>query len=246
MGAVTFMKKKTAILVDAEWFRKMLRKALAPLVTAATPSSAPVTPTPAATASTSLPSSAITADLFYRNACLTIEKGEEELFRFFCYDCKPFDKAQRNPIDGVWIRFGHTHPAYKDRMRFFDDLAQLPYVALRCGTVKGRGWEITENCTNTLLKSPTGTVTLNPNDISYGLEQKGVDMRIGMDVAALSIKRLVDRIILISGDTDMIPAIKLARREGVQVAVTQVGSMGRLAPALIEDADILRTITPIL
>lgn len=39
----------------------------------------------------------------------------------------------------------------------------------------------------------------------------------GIDVATLSLKRIVDRIILISGDTDMILAMKLARREGVQV-----------------------------
>ena len=81
-------------------------------------------------------------------------------------------------------------------------------------------------------------------DLKYGMEQKGVDMRIGMDFATLSLKRLVDRIILVSGDTDMVPAIKLARREGIQVGVVQVGTHGRLAPTLIEDADFVRPIAP--
>ena len=73
---------------------------------------------------------------------------------------------------------------------------------------------------------------------------RSVDMRIGMDFATLSLKRLVQRIILLSGDTDMLPAIKLARREGIQVCVVQVGTFGRLAPSLIEDADLVRVVTP--
>lgn len=36
-----------------------------------------------------------------------------------------------------------------------------------------------------------------------------------MDIASLAFKRFVDRIVLISGDADFVPAAKLARREGV-------------------------------
>jgi uncharacterized LabA/DUF88 family protein len=67
-------------------------------------------------------------------------------------------------------------------------------------------------------------------------------MRIGIDVATLAIKRIVDRILLVSGDMDMIPAMKLARREGIQVVVVQVGSR-RLSPELIEDSDLVRQFT---
>ena len=40
-------------------------------------------------------------------------------------------------------------------------------------------------------------------------------MKIGLDIASLSYKRQVDQIILISGDSDFVPAAKLARREGI-------------------------------
>ena len=60
-------------------------------------------------------------------------------------------------------------------------------------------------------------------------------------MATLSLKRQVDRIILISGDLDMIPAMKLARREGVQVAIVQVIGK-RISPELIEDSDIVREV----
>jgi len=215
--------KKSAILVDGEWFRIMLRKAL---------------PSPASGVS-----DAITADIFYRNALKAIDPRQEELFRLFCYDCEPFGKQQRNPVDQSWIRFGPGHPEYDSRMRFFAELSALPCVALRRGSVKGRGWQLRDDYQTRLLNSPAGTMAITPRDIKFGLEQKGVDMRIGMDVATLSLKRLVDRIVIISGDTDLVPAIKLARREGVQVIVTQVGNV-RLSPELIEDADLLRPIIP--
>ena len=47
------------------------------------------------------------------------------------------------------------------------------------------------------------------------LKQKGVDMRIGLDIASLANKKLVDQIVLIAGDSDFVPAAKHARREGI-------------------------------
>ena len=44
-------------------------------------------------------------------------------------------------------------------------------------------------------------------------EQKGVDMRVGLDIAAFANRRSVDRIVLVTGDTDMIPAMKQAMAE---------------------------------
>ncbi len=39
-------------------------------------------------------------------------------------------------------------------------------------------------------------------------------MKIGIDITWLSLKKLVNAIILISGDSDFVPAAKLARIEG--------------------------------
>lgn len=58
-------------------------------------------------------------------------------------------------------------------------------------------------------------LSLNAGSISLGLKQKGVDMRIGVDIASLALKKQVDTIILVSGDSDFVPAAKLARREGI-------------------------------
>jgi uncharacterized LabA/DUF88 family protein len=52
--------------------------------------------------------------------------------------------------------------------------------------------------------------------VQLDLRQKGVDMRIGLDIASITLKRLAKTIILVSGDSDFVPAAKLARREGLQ------------------------------
>lgn len=52
--------------------------------------------------------------------------------------------------------------------------------------------------------------------VSLDLKQKGVDMRIGLDIASLTLKKLASTIVLVAGDADFVPAAKLARREGLQ------------------------------
>jgi len=76
-------------------------------------------------------------------------------------------------------------------------------------------------------------------DYELRFEQKGVDMRIGIDVATLSLNRYVDRIIVVTNDTDLIPALKVARRCGIQVVIAQIGSFNPHHD-LVEDADFRR------
>jgi uncharacterized LabA/DUF88 family protein len=57
---------------------------------------------------------------------------------------------------------------------------------------------------------------LENHHVALDLRQKGVDMRIGLDIASLTLKRLAKTIVLIAGDSDFVPAAKLARREGLQ------------------------------
>ena len=52
---------------------------------------------------------------------------------------------------------------------------------------------------------------------------KGVDLRIGLDIARLSLRRLVDVIVVVTGDSDMVLAFKFARREGVRVYLDHMG-----------------------
>ena len=56
---------------------------------------------------------------------------------------------------------------------------------------------------------------LTENDFVLDVQQKGVDMRIGLDVALITLQKFADQIVLITGDSDFVPAAKFARRNGV-------------------------------
>jgi len=208
--------KKTALLIDGGWFSKGLGKIL------------------------KLPNGWPHAAQVVKNAQAVLQT-DEELFRIFYYDCEPFDREVTNPVDGS-IKDYKLMPAYAARKRFFFDLGQTGFVALRRGELKARGWEFSSAYRQALIAggapvAPTAT------DLYPNFEQKGVDMRIGIDVATLSLKKIVERIILFSGDTDMIPALKLARREGLQVFVVKLDPWP-LKHDLIEDSDGVRVLSP--
>jgi uncharacterized LabA/DUF88 family protein len=207
--------KKTALLIDGGWFSKGLGRQL------------------------NLPGNWPSAEQVCRNA-QSVLAPNEEVFRIFYYDCEPFDEAVKNPVDNSQQDY-RLKPSYQGRIKFFKDLGQMDYVALRRGEIKPRGWKFTPAFHKDLMNGQPAPLTAA--DVYPNFQQKGVDMRIGIDVATLALKRLVERIILFSGDTDMIPAMKLARREGVQVFLVKLGTWP-LKHTLIEDADGVRSLTP--
>jgi uncharacterized LabA/DUF88 family protein len=74
---------------------------------------------------------------------------------------------------------------------------------------------LTEQEYNQLMRLKSITQSIDSSSINIGLRQKGVDMRIGTDIASLTLKKQVSTIVLVSGDSDFVPAAKLARREGI-------------------------------
>jgi uncharacterized LabA/DUF88 family protein len=55
------------------------------------------------------------------------------------------------------------------------------------------------------------------------MAQKGVDIRIGLDIAWISLKRVVDLLVLVTGDSDFVPVMKFARKEGLKVYLEAMG-----------------------
>ena len=66
-------------------------------------------------------------------------------------------------------------------------------------------------------------------------------MRIGLDIAAYATNRSVDRIVLVSNDTDCVPALKFARKTGLQTVLIEPPKV-RLAPELLAHADFKRPV----
>lgn len=76
--------------------------------------------------------------------------------------------------------------------------------------------------------------------VSLDLRQKGVDMRIGLDIASITLKKLASTVILMAGDADFVPAAKLARREGVQFILDPLWQS--VSSDLFEHIDGLQTV----
>ena len=80
---------------------------------------------------------------------------------------------------------------------------------------------------------------MTDEDLVLDITQKGVDMKIGLDISSLSYKKQVNQIILISGDSDFVPAAKHARREGIDFILDPLWM--RVKPDLYEHVDGMRT-----
>jgi uncharacterized LabA/DUF88 family protein len=83
---------------------------------------------------------------------------------------------------------------------------------------------------------------LTDDDFTYELKQKGVDMRIGLDIASLALKKQVDTIVLIAGDADFVPAAKMARREGLKFVLDPMHN--KISAKLSEHVDRIWTVAP--
>jgi len=159
----------------------------------------------------------------------------ERLYRILYYDCLPLDIKMKNPINSKEIDFSKTQTAIF-RQKFLKELKKLRKVAIRLGFVRHHGgWIITPKKTKELLSGKIKINDLSETDIIINAKQKGVDIKIGLDIASLAYKKLVDKIILISGDSDFVPAAKLARREGIDFVLDPMWQ--QINDALFEHID---------
>lgn len=210
------MKKRTAILVDGGFFLKRYRsinkvRNLDPIRTA--------------------------NDLW--EMCLkhlTQAKGEEfDLYRIFYYDCLPYNKKQHNPVTGKAIDFSKTDQ-YKFQLEFLEELKKKRKIALRLGILEDRKrWIIKPSTTKELLTKKLNVDDLTEDDVQFDFTQKRVDIKIGLDIASMTLKNQVEQIILISGDSDFVPAAKLARREGIDFLLDPMWNP--IKPHLFEHID---------
>lgn len=124
---------------------------------------------------------------------------------------------------------------------FFNELKRKRKVALRMGELSEQNahYILKNNVLNKLMRGDITVSDIKESDFLFDVEQKGVDMRIGLDIASLSYKKQVDQIVLISGDSDFVSAAKLARREGIDFILDALHT--NIKPNLFEHIDGLRT-----
>lgn len=161
---------------------------------------------------------------------------DEELFRIYVYHCPPFEGTERNPISHQPVHFKQS-PTYATMSTLLRELSLKNNVAYRAGQISFDGWVIKKHAARDIAQTNR---QITETDFQPDLKQKRVDMKIGLDVAWLSSKRIVDRIILATGDSDFIPAMKFARREGVQIVLVSLDQ--KVKHELLVHADEIRPI----
>ncbi|MCB9965970.1 MAG: NYN domain-containing protein [Rhodospirillales bacterium] len=167
---------------------------------------------------------------------------KKKLYRIFVYDCPPFTGVQMHPLTRRQIHFGKTEVA-EFKNNFHDELKKKRLVALRYGHIQSsKEWKTSPQILKDVLSGKRDLSTLSEQEIVPDFRQKGVDIKIGIDIASLAFKKLVDQIVLISGDSDFVPAAKLARREGIDFILDPMWNP--IMQDLHEHIDGLRTIAP--
>ncbi len=111
----------------------------------------------------------------------------EKLFRTYFYNCMPY-KGQF-PTEAEEIR-------YANMQRFIDKLRSLDRYEVRLGKLEYRG---------------------NNADGAPIYVQKRVDTMFACDLVLLSARQNIDRAVLITGDSDFVPAIEVAKNAGVEI-----------------------------
>lgn len=140
----------------------------------------------------------------------------DELLRAHYYHCLPY---QSNPPTE------EEKERYAMRHRFTTALSFLPRFEVRLGRLAYRG---------------VGS------DGKPIFQQKRVDCMLGVDMALLAAKGKITHVSIFTGDSDLIPAIEAAKREGVLVTLWH-GSLAsdetRPSRELFEIADERRELT---
>lgn len=140
------------------------------------------------------------------------------LLRSFWYDADPLSDKVKNPL-GTQIDYSKTQPFTRNQ-QLLKDLESSDDFAVRRGRLVHHGWTLKGQCVKSLAKKVRA---LKDSDFHANIVQKGVDMRIGLDIARLAIRRTAEALVIVTGDGDIIPAMKLARIEGLRVYLDTLG-----------------------
>lgn len=192
---------KTAILVDGGFYRRKFEKG-----------------------GKHTPEEAADALIAYCYRHLQEHHVKHELYRIFYYDCRPISKKVFHPLYKRTFDFSKSDH-FKWMTNFLQNLTEKRKVALRLGNLDegSAAYVLTELATKDIVTGKREVKDLTDNDFTTSIKQKGVDMKIGMDIASLAYKKQVDQIVLIAGDADFVPAAKLARREGIDFVLDPLG-----------------------
>jgi len=157
-------------------------------------------------------------------------KSDEEFYRIFFYTAKPLTdqeimsqlrkRSDRISYQNYLDSQSEENKIYNIATNFLDEMVKESFIALRTGKMQVRG-----------------IVSGGKPDIV----QKQVDMLIGLDISEVSYNKHADKILVFSKDTDMIPALKTARINGLTVSIANFKESDYIAKDIVLHSDLITT-----
>lgn len=147
------------------------------------------------------------ANIDYSKSAVALKRLE--LFELLRKQPKVALRLGRVTADKHWtLNSRHTKAVVKVQ-RLVDELKAIK------SSVDSNDQRASEIAASILRMEPT-LEKISTDSVARNFNQKGVDMRIGTDIASIVLKKQASTIVLVSGDSDFVPAAKLARREGAE------------------------------
>lgn len=159
---------------------------------------------------------------------------DEEIYRIFYYTAEPLSlelelkNSKNNDIKQSIQKLKNQSEKWekheKLRKKILANIEQIAfkdYFAVRLGKLKLQGF----------------------NKERPIINQKQVDMLLGLDIAHVAYQKLVDRILVFCKDTDIVPALKCARINGLQVCLAHLEEGFSIAAELKKHVDMIRKIS---
>ncbi|GMB93860.1 helicase [Helicobacter bizzozeronii] len=214
------LPKKTAVLVDLSFFLKVCYSKLQ-----------------------DYPQPTELAEEIRKYVLRTLGASKDYLFRVFVYDCEPVSGRTQQPISKKQLSLDQDDVA-QYRTELLKMLKQKPYFSVRLGRLhldKRNKWVLNPEVLKKLLSGKKSVKDLKDEDFQLNLRQKMVDMKIGLDIASLAIKKQAEKVVLITNDSDFVPAIKFAKQEGMIVQLDPLRQ--DVAEDLSPHIDLLRSVS---
>ncbi|RFC67703.1 NYN domain-containing protein [Mesorhizobium denitrificans] len=147
-----------------------------------------------------------------------------ELMRIYYYDAPPSGETILKPVSNEEFPLSSTE-RYRHSQSLYDQLELKDGVAIRMGETRltPQQWKMKPRSAKQLIKTPRA---ITDKDFDLDIGQKGVDIRIGLDMARLALRDTVRAVAVVTGDSDFVPAFKFVRREGVKVMLCTLGHKG--------------------
>ncbi len=158
-------------------------------------------------------------ETFCNTLCTNPALDGLDLLRIHFFHARPAFAVVTNPIDQTRLKLAQTQTS-SNHNKLIAQLEMKPHFALRLGETAVYDWKVGKAAMTQLISQQR---QLAASDLVPNISQKGVDLRIGLDIARLSLRQLVSTIVVVTGDSDLIPAFKFARREGIRLYLESMG-----------------------